>query len=60
MSWKDIGVRAVKTAVQAFLGTASVQAVIGGDVNALRAAAVAAAAAGISVIWNAVLTWSQS
>lgn len=60
MNWKDIGVRALKTLVQTFLSVATVQMVIAQDVNALRAAAVGALAAGIAVIWNAVLQWSQS
>ena len=60
MNWKDIGVRAAKTFVQTFLSVATVQMVIAQDINALRSAAVGALAAGIAVIWNAVLQWSQS
>ena len=57
---KDVVTRAAKTAVQTFLAVATVQQVIGGDVDALRAAAAGALAAGFSVIWNAALAWSSS
>lgn len=57
---KDIAVRAAKTAVQSFLAVATAQQVIGGDIDALRAAAVAAIAAGLAVLWNAALVWSSS
>lgn len=70
MNWKDVFVRAAKTAVQAFLGVATVAAVVaafgpnGVDVSALEAlgvsAGVAAAAAGWSVIQNAILSWTSS
>lgn len=57
---KDIAIRAGKTAVQALLANASVQLVIAGDVNALRAALVAGVAAGASVLWNAAAAWSNT
>lgn len=60
MSIKDIATRAAKTAVQTFLAVATVQQVIGGDVDALRAAVVAAAAAGFAVLWNAALAWANT
>lgn len=59
MNVRDIAVRAAKTAVQTFLSVATVQQLVGGDVDALRAAAVGALAAGIAVLWNAALAWSS-
>lgn len=60
MDWKNIGIRALKTAVQSFLAVATAQVIVAGDINALRGAAVAALAAGFSVIHNALLAWSSS
>jgi hypothetical protein len=60
MDVRDIAVRALKTAVQTFLAAATVQVVVGGDLPALKAAAIAAGAAALSVIWNALLQWSHS
>lgn len=60
MDVRDILVRAVKTFVQSFLSAATVVMVIGGDVPALKAAAVAAGSAALSVVWNAALQWSSS
>lgn len=60
MDWKDIGIRAAKTFVQAFLSAATVVVVVGGDVPAIKAAAIAALSAALSVVWNAALQWSQS
>lgn len=57
---KNIGRRAVKTAVQTFFAVATVQQVVGGDVDALRSAVVAAAAAGFSVLWNAAVVWADA
>ena len=60
MNWRDIGVRALKTLVQTFLSVATVQQLVAQDIDALRAAGVAALAAGIAVVWNALLAWSSS
>ena len=60
MDIRDILIRAAKTFVQSFLSAASVVMVIGGDLPGLKAAAVAAGAAALSVIWNAALAWSES
>jgi len=59
MDWKDIAVRAVKTAVQAFIATLGVGLAGWLDVDALQAAGLAAASAGVSVVMNALLSWSQ-
>lgn len=60
MDVRDILVRAAKTFVQSFLSTATVALVIAADYPALKAAAVAAGAAALSVVWNAALQWSSS
>lgn len=57
MNWKDIAIRAVKTAVQAFIGVVGVSLVT--DVAVYKAGAIAAASAAISVVMNAVLAWSK-
>jgi len=58
MNFKDIGIRAVKTAIQAFVAVVGVGLVT--DVATYKAGAIAALAAGISVVMNAVLGWAQS
>jgi hypothetical protein len=58
VDFKDIGIRALKTAVQAFIAVVGVGLVT--DVAVLQAGAIAAASAAISVVMNAVLYWSQS
>jgi hypothetical protein len=60
MNVKDIALRAAKTFVQTFLALATVEVVAAGDLVAIKSAAVAALAAAISVVWNAVLQWSQT
>lgn len=60
MNWKDIGVRAAKTFVQALFGAVTVAAVLGGDAAAIKAGVIAALAAGLSVLWNAALEWSRT
>lgn len=57
---KDALVRAAKTAVQTFLVLAPVEVVVGGDLPALKAAAVAAGAAALAVVWNVLLDWTRS
>lgn len=52
----DIAVRAAKTFVQAFLATLAVAVVNVHDVSTAKAAAIAAAAAGISAVWNFVVS----
>jgi hypothetical protein len=60
MDWRDIGIRAAKTAVQAFIATVGVGLTGLMDVGTLQAAALAAASAAISVVMNALLAWAQS
>jgi hypothetical protein len=60
MDWRDIGIRAAKTAVQAFIGTVGVGLAGLLDVGTLQAGMLAAAAAAISVVMNALLAWSHS
>lgn len=60
IDWKDVFVRAGKTAVQSFIATATVGTFVALDRPQLQAAATAAIAAGISVIWNALAQWSAT
>ena len=66
MDFRDIAVRAVKTALQAALAVVTVKAFTDGlsgvaDWSALAlAAGTAAAAAAFSVLHNAVIQWSSS
>lgn len=60
MDIRDIVVRAAKTAVQSFLVAVPVEAITGANLPVLKAAAIAAGAAALSVVWNAALQWSQS
>ena len=50
MNYKDLATRAVKTFVQTFLAT---WAISGNALN--KTALIAAAAAGVSAVWNTVL-----
>jgi len=59
MAIKDILVRAAKTAVQAFVAAVTVGAA-GYSVSTLKAAALGALAAAVSVLMNAALAWSNS
>lgn len=60
-SFSDIGIRSLKTAVQTFGGLVTVDALFDRvDTTLVFEAATAAAAAGASVVWNAVLAWSRS
>lgn len=56
--WKDVGIRAVKTFVQVFLGSIPVSSLMSLDWTAYRAAGLSAGAAGVAIIWNAVLNWA--
>lgn len=58
--WKDILMRAFKTAVATAIGLGIVDLLIAKDINAATDAMVAAAAAGATVLLNAILTWTQS
>ncbi len=61
INWKDVGIRALKTFIQAFVSIAIAQ--LGGIdfiegenlQNVLIGIAISAGAAGISAVWNAVL-----
>lgn len=56
----DVLSRAGKTFVQALTAQILVADLISGDVAKFHAALVAAIAAGISVIWNAAVEWSNT
>ena len=60
MTIKEIALRALKTAIQTFGGTMGAVGFGWIDGNALKAGIIAAAVAGVSVVWNAVMTWAQN
>jgi len=55
----DIGERLAKTFVQAGLAGLSVDAVTGADIAALQVAALAGAAAVVSLVMNLLLAWAN-
>jgi len=62
VDWKDVGLRAAKTAVQTALAVLTAEAVFGGgfSVSLLQQAAIAALAAAYAVVHNALLQWSST
>jgi len=60
MNWKDILSRAAKTFVQTLLAAFPVSAAVGANIPALKAAAIAAGAAALAVVWNGLLQWSRT
>lgn len=58
--WKDVGIRAVKTAIQVLIGTLGANAMGWTNLDTVKAAGIAAASAGAAVIINAVLAWANS
>ncbi len=62
INWKDVGIRAFKTFIQAFIsiaiaGLSGVNFIEGEDLkNVLIGIAISAGAAGVSAVWNAVLS----
>lgn len=60
MDYRDIAERAFKTAVQTFMALITVDALMAGNVGLAKESLVAAAAAGLSVVWNALQEWASS
>lgn len=58
--WTDTLVRAAKTAVATFIGILGVNVTGYTSVPALRGAAIAAGAAGVTVIVNKILSWTST
>jgi hypothetical protein len=56
----DIARRAAKTAGQTFFSVVTIDMLTGGDIDSLKKAAIIAAAAGFSVLWNAAKAWVDS
>lgn len=54
IKWKDVGVRALKTFVQAALAYAAVNVVLIKDKDTARTVVIGTVAAGISAVWNVV------
>lgn len=60
MDWRDVAVRATKTAIQTFVAIVPVDTLMSGNPDILKSAIVAAVSAGLSVVWNALALWSSS
>ena len=60
MDWRDIASRSGKTFIQVFLAAFPVSALFALDIPALKAAALAAGAAALAIVWNGVLEWSRT
>lgn len=60
IDWKDVGVRAAKTAVATAIGTLGFTALGAVSLDAAQTAALAGGSAGVTVILNAVIQWTQS
>ena len=58
--WKDTLLRAAKTAVQVAIGVLGLNVINYTNVPALKAAALAGAAAAVSIILNKILAWTSS
>lgn len=58
--WKDVAVRATKTAVQVFIASVPVNVFLSGDADVIKSAVIAAASAGLSVVWNALALWATT
>ena len=57
---KDIVIRAIKTFIQAFLSVVIVSLADITDMTTLKAALIAALAAGISAVWNSIKAYKAS
>lgn len=58
--WEDVVIRAIKTSIQTFAALVPVEVLMSGNPQILKSALVAAASAGVSVIWNALVLWSST
>ena len=57
---KDLAVRALKTAIQTFVGVLGANVAGWTSLNAVKTAGIVALAAAASVVVNAVLSWSNA
>ncbi len=62
VNWRDVGLRALKTAVQTGLAMLTADALFGGgfSLSLLQQAGIAALAAAYAVVHNALLQWAGS
>ena len=60
MNWKDIAIRATKTAIQTAFAVGLLDLLWAGDWAGAQAAGLVVLAAGASVLLNAVYAWAQS
>jgi hypothetical protein len=59
INWKDVAARAAKTAVATFIPLVPASELLNGSLDAEVVAAVAAASAAVTVVWNVLLDWSR-
>mgnify|MGYP001607374034 CR=1 FL=1 len=59
VDFKDIAVRAIKTAVAAFIAVVPATAIVGGDVASIKIGLIVAGAAVVSYIWNLAIQYSS-
>lgn len=59
IDWRDVGIRALKSGIQAFIAVVGPGAVVGADDVVLKAGVVAAATAVVATVWNALLQYSR-
>ena len=55
IDWKDVGIRALKTFIQAACGSIVTLLANGGDSVVTDAAVISVVAAGVSAVWNGVV-----
>jgi hypothetical protein len=61
INWKEVWVRAAKTAVQtASAGYALDALIFGGDLKGLQLMLISAGAAFVSTVWNAAVAWANT
>lgn len=60
IDWKDVAIRAGKTAVQTFIAMAAVGDLMALNSGRIEAAALAALSAAVSVLWNTLSAWANS
>jgi r1t holin len=60
VGWKDTLVRAAKTAVTTAVGILGTNVTGYTEINAVKAAAIAAVSAALTVVLNKVLSWAAS
>jgi hypothetical protein len=60
VNFKDVAIRAVKTAVAAFVAVVPATAIVGGDVASIKNGLIVAGSAVVSYVWNLAIQYSSS